>query len=100
MLIENDGIALCLDDGDARITPGWRVAGIRLEGDGGPFVKGDLAENQGYFYGFFHKYVRFVRSKAFFLGDIGVDGSNRLMLSMLLSRGVAPRRSFHFTTGR
>ncbi len=39
---------------------------IRLEGDGGPFVKGNLAENRGYFYELFHKYVRFVRSNAFF----------------------------------
>ena len=43
-----------------------RLDGGRLEGEFGRFVKGSLGEKQGYFYEFFHKYVRFVRSKAFF----------------------------------
>ncbi len=52
---------------------GWRAADFRLEGECGPFMKGNPAENKGYFYEFFHKYVRFVRSKAFFWARFGVD---------------------------
>jgi len=37
-------------------------------GDGSAFVSGNKLDRRGYFSEFFHKYVRFVRSKACFWG--------------------------------
>ena len=55
----------------AWITGGRFLAG----GEGGAFVKGNQADKGGYFSEFFHKYVRFVRSNAFFERDLGADSS-------------------------
>ena len=53
---------------------GGQISGGK-EGEGGAVVKGDQGGKRGYFSEFFHKYVRFVRSKAFFERDLGADSS-------------------------
>ena len=53
VLVEEDGIAQCLV--------------------GGSFVKRNQGDRTGYYSEFFHKYVRFVRSKAFFGAVLGAD---------------------------
>lgn len=54
----------------------------------GAFVEGSQEDIQGYFSEFFHKYVRFVRSKACFGRSLGrIQASS--MLTMLLSRGTS-----------
>ena len=54
----------------------------------------------GYFYEFFHKYVRFVRSKAFFGVSLGADPGYMSMLSMQFRRAIRPCRSFSPAAGR
>ena len=52
-------------------------------------MKWNLGETQGYFCEFVQKYVRFVRSKAFFWLDSGSDPGLLCKLSLLVSRGGA-----------
>ena len=80
VLVEEDGIAQCLV--------------------GGSVVKGNQGDRTGYFSEFFHKYVRFVRLKGCFGCSLGADPGFVSMLTMLLSRGVGPRRSFLLTGGQ
>ena len=63
-------------------------------GDGSAFVSGNKLDRPGYFSEYFHKYVRFVRSKACSGGKLGPVRAFLSIFCTGLGSAMPPRQSF------